>query len=190
MAITDEDVNGLNKVRAFLEGGGTAAGDVLKAEDAAHTSGDSGVFILGVRNANRATLADTELDYAPLAVSHIGAALTNLVDAATGNNATFRTGGVIQVEQAYSFVNLTADTAVKSGAGTLHTITLSSDAAATAGTLILYDNTAESGTVIATISFIAAYLAPVTLIFNAAFATGLYAGLTTTADVSITVAYR
>ena len=90
----------------------------------------------------------------------------------------------------YSFIDLTGDTAVKSGAGVLHTVTMSSDAAATAGTVILYDNTAESGTAIATITFVAAYLAPVTLIIDAAFATGLYAGVTTTADVNITLTYK
>lgn len=92
--------------------------------------------------------------------------------------------------QGYSFVSILGDTLIKSGPGLVHTITLCSDAAATAGTFILYDNNAESGTVIAKVTFVAAYFPPVTLTLDAAFSTGLYAGFTTTADVDVTVTYR
>lgn len=95
------------------------------------------------------------------------------------------------VEQRYSFVNVTADAAVKSGAGFLHTVTIMpTDAAATAGTIILYDNTAESGTLIGTIYLAAAWTAPVTLTFDCSFGTGLYVGFTTTNDVNVTISYR
>lgn len=98
---------------------------------------------------------------------------------------------VLKVEQRFSFANCTADTAVKSGAGFLHTVTIMpTDAAATAGTIILYDNTAESGTIIGTITVTAAWVAPVTLTFDCSFSTGLYVGFTTTADVNVTVSYR
>jgi hypothetical protein len=43
-----------------------------KAEDAAHTSGDVGVFILGVRNDNNTTYG-ADNDYSPIAVSASGA---------------------------------------------------------------------------------------------------------------------
>jgi hypothetical protein len=51
---------------------GTAASDLGKAEDAAHTSGDVGVFILGVRNDNNTTYG-ADNDYTPIAVSASGA---------------------------------------------------------------------------------------------------------------------
>lgn len=101
------------------------------------------------------------------------------------------TNDVLKVEPRFSYLNCTADVAVKSGAGFLHTVTIMpTDAAATAGTIILYDNTAESGTLIGTIYLAAAWTAPVTLTFDVSFATGLYVGFTTTNDVNITVSFR
>lgn len=98
---------------------------------------------------------------------------------------------LIKVEQRFSFANVTADTAVKSGAGFLHTVTIMpTDAVATAGTIILYNNTAESGTIIGTIYLPAAWTVPVTLTFDLLFTTGLYVGFTTTNDVNVTVSYR
>jgi hypothetical protein len=50
------------------------------------------------------------------------------------------TNDVLKVEQRFSYAYCTADTAVKSGSGFLHAITISpTDAAATAGTIIVYD---------------------------------------------------
>lgn len=46
---------------------GTAAGNLGKAEDAAHASGDTGVFILGVRNDNATTTYGADQDYGPIA---------------------------------------------------------------------------------------------------------------------------
>src|SRR5207249_4226676 len=43
-----------------------------KAEDAAHTSGDTGVMSLAVRNDTRGTLAGTDGDYAPLQLNSSG----------------------------------------------------------------------------------------------------------------------
>ena len=93
-------------------------------------------------------------------------------------------------QHANRIVNVTADTLVKSGPGYLHTITIAqSDAAPTAGTIIIYDNTAESGTKIQTINFTTAVFQPFTLHYYASFTTGLYIGFTTTADVNVTVTY-
>lgn len=113
---------------------------------------------------------------------------TTLATALAGEDLT---NDVQKVEQRFSYSNVTADTAVKSGAGFLHTVTIMpTDAAATAGTIVLYDNTAESGTIIGTITVTAAWVAPVTLTFDCSFSTGLYVGFTTTADVNVTVSYR
>lgn len=51
---------------------GTAATSLGKAEDAAHTSGDVGVEMLGVRNDANAVLTTTDLDYSPIATDSAG----------------------------------------------------------------------------------------------------------------------
>lgn len=61
-------------------------------------------------------------------------------------------------------------TTVKSGAGTLHTITI---AGGTAGAITVYDSTTASGTEIIPAFTPAAVTTPVTLTFDIAFATGL-----------------
>lgn len=64
---------------------GTAAASLGKAEDAAHSSGDTGVMSLVVRNDTLAALADTDGDYAPLQVDVNGALYaTSDQDEATG----------------------------------------------------------------------------------------------------------
>lgn len=52
---------------------GTAAANLGKAEDAAHSSGDVGVMALGVRNDAGTTLATTDGDYIPLSMDANGA---------------------------------------------------------------------------------------------------------------------
>ena len=51
---------------------GTGATSLGKAEDAGHTTGDVGVMALAVRNDTRASLAGTDLDYAPLQLNSSG----------------------------------------------------------------------------------------------------------------------
>src|SRR3990167_3474800 len=98
---------------------------------------------------------------------------------------------VQKIEANFSYVNLTADALVKSGAGVIHTITFGqTDAAPTAGDLTLYDNTAESGQVIYKHTFTTAVFNPTTIILDCIFGTGLYAGFTTTGDVSVTITYK
>lgn len=86
---------------------------------------------------------------------------------------------------------MVADTAIKTGGGLVHTITFScNDAAPTAGSFILYDNTAESGTQIFNHTFTTTPFAPCTVTLDVTFATGLYAGFSTTGDVNVVVSYR
>jgi len=98
----------------------------------------------------------------------------------------------MKVEQRFSYAYCAGtDTAVKSGAGFLHTLTFTCiDAAPTAGTIIVYDNTAESGTIIYSETFTTTAFRGYTVTIDASFATGLYIGFTTTADVGVTVSYR
>ena len=69
---------------------GTGATNLGKAEDGGHTSGDVGVFALGVRNDTpNAALAGTDLDYIALATYRTGAIRTAIPEedfAALGSN--------------------------------------------------------------------------------------------------------
>lgn len=98
---------------------------------------------------------------------------------------------VSKVEQRFTGIRLTADGLVKSGVGFLHTLTFAqSDAAPTAGTIIVYDNTAESGTILYSETFDTTVFRGYSVILDVSFTIGLYVGFTTTADVGVTVSYR
>lgn len=97
----------------------------------------------------------------------------------------------MKTEYQGSGVMYTADQLVKTGAGHLHTLTLTcTDATPTAGHIDVYDNTSAAGTKIASIEIAATYFLPLTLTFDVTFATGLYIDFTTTADVGVTPSYR
>ena len=91
----------------------------------------------------------------------------------------------------YNYKNCTSDTAVKSGFGFLHAVTINKPAT-TAGVVTLYDSTSETGTTIAaiTIGKSTDNQMPVTLIYDIKFNTGLYAGFDgTIAGADITISY-
>lgn len=101
------------------------------------------------------------------------------------------TNDVLKTEQRFSGSVVTADTLVKSGAGFLHTLTFScNDAVPTAGSIIVYDNTAESGTILYSETFDTTPFRGFSVILDVAFSTGLYIGFTTTADINVTPSYR
>ena len=101
------------------------------------------------------------------------------------------TNDVTKVEQRFAYSLVTSDTAVKSAPGFLHTLTFScNDAAPTAGTIDVYDNTAASGTKIFSWTCTTTAFAPCSVLLAAVFATGLYVEFTTTADINVTVSYR
>ena len=84
----------------------------------------------------------------------------------------------------------TADALIKTGAGFLHTLTIScNDAAPTAGSLIVYDNTSETGTVLYNETFTTTAFRGYTVTLDIPFSTGLYFGFTTTADVNVVASY-
>ena len=86
---------------------------------------------------------------------------------------------------------LTSDTQVKGSAGFIHTVTFScNDAAPTAGSIIIYNNTAESGTQIFNHTFTTTPFAPFTVTLDMVCSAGIYVGFTTTADVNVSVSYR
>lgn len=85
----------------------------------------------------------------------------------------------------------TADALVKTGGGVLHTLTFScNDAAPTAGSIIVYDNTAESGTILYSETFTTTAFRGFSVLLDISFTTGLYVGFTTTADVNCVVSYK
>lgn len=95
------------------------------------------------------------------------------------------------VEHKYTPVKCTADTLVQTGAGVLHTILITcNDAAPTAGSVIIYDNTAESGTELFNHTFTTTPFAPISLVLDFTFAIGVYVGFTTTNDVNVWVSTR
>lgn len=112
-------------------------------------------------------------------------------------NATLQAGedltnNVTKVEQRFSYSAVAvADVQVKGSAGFLHTVTISNnDAAPTAGTLIIYDNTAESGTQVFNHTFSITQVVPFTVILDYTMATGIYFGFTTTGDVNVSCSFR
>ena len=101
------------------------------------------------------------------------------------------TNEILKVEQRFTPLYVTADTQVKAGAGFLHTITFTCiDAAPTAGTIIVYDSLTETGTILYSETFTTTPFRGYTVTIDGNFATGLYVGFTTTADVGVTVSYR
>lgn len=98
----------------------------------------------------------------------------------------------IMVQQRFSSsAVVVSDTQVKASAGFLHCITISqNDAAPTAGTIIVYDNTAESGTVVFNWTLTTAVFIPFQICPDAVMSTGIYIGFTTTADVNVSVSYQ
>lgn len=102
------------------------------------------------------------------------------------------TNGKYVVEHRYTpSYKITADTLVKTGAGLLHTITITcNDAAPTAGSIIIYDNTAESGSELFNYTFTTTPFVPFSLVINASFSTGLYVGFTTINDANVFLSYR
>jgi len=77
--IPAEATNGLDvDVTRIIPGTTTTA--LGKAEDAAHTTGDTGVMALGVRNDTPGTLAGTDLDYAPPQFDSVGNLRTRIND--------------------------------------------------------------------------------------------------------------
>ncbi len=91
----------------------------------------------------------------------------------------------------YNYTKLTADGLVKTGPGVLHTLTFTcDDAAPTAGSVIVYDNTSEAGTQIYEETFTTTAFRGYSVHLDVAFNTGLYVGFTTTADVNCIVSYK
>lgn len=99
---------------------------------------------------------------------------------------------VLKTEERFTATNITtnATTVVKSGSGLFHALvinivgTISTDSRAT-----IYDNTAASGTIIATVDLSSASLGPLR-IYNATFSIGLTVVTAGTTAANITIMFR
>lgn len=114
------------------------------------------------------------------------------VDLDTQIRGEDETNNLMRVEQRFSYnAVIAADTQIKASAGFLHSVTFScNDAAPTAGSIIIYDNTAESGTQVFNHTFTTTPFVPFTVMLNITMTTGIYVGFTTTNDVNVSVSYR
>lgn len=102
------------------------------------------------------------------------------------NNTT----GKAVVEENYTNATVTADGQVKASGGFIRSITFSATAAVTAGLITIYDNTAESGTVIWS-GIVQVAANPITIFLNVPTATGIYIGYDgTIANVRTQMSYR
>lgn len=88
-----------------------------KAEDAAHSSGDIGMFVLGVRAAapTERSAGPTDGDYEPFGVNEVGALWATLTPSANGGCTTFMASG----SDGSSILVATAQ-AIKASAGVLY----------------------------------------------------------------------
>lgn len=148
------------------QGGGSSA--FTKAEDAASTSGDLGIFVVAVRNDTQAATTSADGDYIQFSTDARGALRVN--------PASF----------AYSHISTATTTTVKSGAGELHSISVNTKGTV-ASTITVFDNTAGSGTVIGVIDSLNLSGA---FVLDVAFATGLTIVTTGTVAPDITVSFR
>lgn len=99
---------------------------------------------------------------------------------------------LMKVEQRFSGSGaVTSDLAVSSVAGFIHTVTIAeTDAAPTAGTIDIYDNTTNSGTKLFTWTLTTAVFIPFTVTLDVSVANGIYVDFTTTADVAVFISFR
>lgn len=165
---------------------GTGATNLGKAEDAVHTTGDTGVMDLGVANEARSNFG-ADGDYVPKGLKRDGTQYSQEVQAPVYEN---NTTGKALVEKNYSTTRVTADGQIKASAGFVSHISFAATGTVTAGTITLYNNTAESGTVLWS-GIIQVGTAPVTVPINADATLGIYVGYDgTVANVATHVSWR
>ena len=106
---------------------GTAAANLGKAEDAGHTTADTGVMSLGVMNSALAALSDTTLDYTPIATENTGRVLVSVAPTAAmtrGTNSMTTAGSMSVVAAAGgSLKNYITDIQIANTGGTATLIT-------------------------------------------------------------------
>jgi hypothetical protein len=178
-------------VSARLSGFNGTTWDRLRTAITTATSTFTGIlniFGLGKYNASAPTLTDGQAVVDQVDVN--GNKKVSLATLIAGEDLT---NDRLKVEHQYTSSGVkVADALIKSGAGFVHSITISqADAAPTAGTIQIRDATAAgAGTVLFEWNLTTAVFNPFTIILDVAFSTGLYFDFTTTADVNVVGSYR
>lgn len=149
---------------------GTGATNLGKAEDAPHTTGDSGVFVLGVRNDTATALAGTTLDYIPITTDANGATWVSLATSIAGEDQSNNlmkvstVGGLMPTNTAlntYS-VHVTSNTTNTPTSSTAYisSIAISTEVAGTTSTVTIQDKQGTPLKLVNALTTVAASTAP------------------------------
>lgn len=138
---------------------------------------------------NAANITVTDGQRVDTQASVNGFTRTDMGTALAGEDLTYNR---LKTMPVYTYSPVTAsDQQVKASAGVLHSVTIScNDAAPTAGSIIIYDNTAESGTQVFNHTFTTTPFVPFTVVLDYDMLTGIYIGFTTTGDVNVSCAFK
>lgn len=109
-------------------------------------------------------------DVATLQTDNNGNLKTTLATKIAGEDIVL---DVLKTEQRFSFHRTTTSGLVKSGSGFLHTVTFSATGTVVSGVITLYNNTTDSGQIIWS-GVIPAGIAPLSIILDVSFSSGLY----------------
>lgn len=188
-SVSEGDIGAL---RMSLDRKMLTAGDYVDDTPFTPAGAQSYVHLLGAEADETAPDSVDEGDVGALRMTLTRFLKTSLGDLLAGEDLT---NNKMVVEHQYSGTQCTGDTQVKASAGFLHCIIVqSTDAVPTAGSIIVYDNTAESGTQVCNIDINA--VADVgsgtvySVLIDRVMTTGIYVGFTTTADVAVQAIYR
>lgn len=194
------NVKEINAVTPLMGNGATGSGS-LRVTLASDTTANSNPFLVtGTKTNNTAAPVATQLGVMPAVANNAvqtwteGNQVLQSVDLSGNQRVTMGTALSQAIDSiliypfghSYTHISTAATTTIKSGAGTLHIITVNS-LGTVASTTTIYDNTAGSGTVIGVINTLT-LSGPFT--FDIAFATGLTLVTTGTVAPDITVSYR
>jgi hypothetical protein len=147
---------------------GTGATSLGKAEDAAHSSGDTGVMALAVRAAapTERSAGPTDGDYEPLAVNEVGAMWASLTPSANGGCSTFMASG----SDGSSILVATAQV-IKASAGVLYGYYAYNPESA--ATFVHFYNTAAASVTVGTTNPLFTIVIPATSAANLALPYGI-----------------
>lgn len=157
---------------------GSSIGSSTQYAEGNTTAPAQGTAILGRYTASPSGVSTDGGLYAPL-MDNFHQLKVVPVGTISASNVAASTGG-------YSFSHLAANgtTTIKSGAGTLHTVSINNTG--TTDTVTIYDNTAGSGSVIAVIGS----SVETTLKYDLAFSTGLTVVIAGTTAPDVTFTYK
>lgn len=116
---------------------------------------------------------------------------SNLTNNDYNNLLLDRKGNLLVIPPRYSkTVPVVADAAIVTGSGVLHTLIINTqDGVPVAGSFIIYDNTAASGTILYQEGNGTGTFRGYSILLDCAFSNGIYVDFFTTTDVQVSVTY-